>query len=342
MTFRKPLAYAIAACLALAAISASANSAAATNTSNTANPAPGLQCLAPAKPGGGMDLTCKIIQKGLHAKAANDKQQDAPVRISYMPGGVGAVAWNAITTQRNAEAQTLVVFSGGSLMNLAQGKYGRAEVSDVRWVAAIGADYGMIAVRSDSPYKSLRDLMQALRDHPSEVTIGASGTVGSQDWIKMSLLATQSRIDPKTLRFVALEGGGEAFTALRAGHVQVVSGDASEAKLHALDGNTRILAVLSDQRLPGALANVPTAREQGIDVSWPIIRGIYMGPQVSDADYKRWVAAFDQMMASAEFPRLRAEGGLYPFSMSGKTLTDYVKKTVDQYGQQARTLGLVR
>ena len=55
----------------------------------------------------------------------------------------------------------------------------------------------------------------------------------------------------------------------------------------------RVLAVLSDARLPGALAHVPTAREQGFDLSWPIIRGLYMGPQVSDADYRSWVARFD-------------------------------------------------
>jgi hypothetical protein len=70
------------------------------------------------------------------------------------------------------------------------------------------------------------------------------------------------------LRFVALEGGGEAFTAMHANYVQVVSGDASEATLYA-SGNTRVLAVLSEQRLPGVLANVPTAREQGVDVVWP-------------------------------------------------------------------------
>jgi len=339
MKFRIPLVFVIATCLAPVAICAQANGGAASNA------AIDVQCLAPAKPGGGLDVTCKLIQNGLQLKAAHNykNQQNAtPFHISYMPGGIGAAAWNAILTQRRAEAQTLVAFSSGSLMNLAQGKYGRSGADKVRWVAAIGADYGMIAVRSDSPYKNLHDLMQALKDAPSRLTIGASGTAGSQDWIKVSLLARQSNIDPKALRFVALESGGESFTALRAGHVQVVSGDASEATLHALDGQIRILAILSDSRLPGPLAYVPTAREQGFEVTWPIIRGVYMGPQVSDADYRRWVAIFDQMMATPAYNRLRAASGLYPFSMSGDALTDYVRKTVDRYGQQASTLGLMR
>ncbi|MDB5766374.1 MAG: tctC [Collimonas fungivorans] len=297
-----------------------------------------VQCIAPAKPGGGMAVTCKLVQKGLQLQSSSAN----PVKISYLPGGIGAVAWNSIVTQRRAEADTLVAFSGGSLMNLAQGKYGDADVGNVRWVAALGVDYGMIAVRSDSPYKTLPDLLDALKKNPSKVTIGAAGTVGSQDWLKISILAKQKQIDPKNLRFVALEGGGEAFTALRAGHVQVVSGDASEATLHSLDGEIRVLVVLSEKRLPGALADVPTAREQGMDVSWPIIRGVYMGPQVSDADYKRWVGAFDKMMATPEFEQLRARNGLYPFAMSGDKLTAYIKKTVEDYRKQSDQLGLIR
>ena len=300
-----------------------------------------LQCLAPAKPGGGMAVTCKLIQKGLQIPAVADARE-APLKISYLPGGIGAVAWNSIVSQRRAEVDTLVAFSGGSLMNLAQGKYGDADVGNVRWVAAIGVDYGMIAVRADSPFKTLRDLLAALKKNPAQVTIGAAGTVGSQDWLKISMLAKQSQIDPKTLRFVALEGGGEAFTALRAGHVQVVSGDASEATLHSLDGEIRILAVLSEQRLPGALAQVPTAREQGLAVSWPIIRGVYVGPEVSDAAYQHWVKRFDAMMATPEFTQLRAATGLSPFAMSGDKLTVYIKNTVADYRKQSDQLGLIR
>ncbi|WP_019142411.1 Bug family tripartite tricarboxylate transporter substrate binding protein [Noviherbaspirillum massiliense] len=299
------------------------------------------QCIVPAKPGGGMDLTCKLTRQGLQQET-RDAGKDAELRISYMPGGIGAVAWNSVLSQRRAEPDTLIAFSGGSLFNLAEGKYGRVSASDVRWVAAIGIDYGMIAVRSDSPYKNLRDLVEALRRDPEKVSFGASGTVGSQDWLKVALIAKQGGVDPKSLRPVAFEGGGESFTALLAGYVQAVSGDASEATLHALDGKIRVLAVLSDARLSGALANVPTAREQGFDVTWPIIRGLYMGPQVGEADYRKWVKTFDRMMAKPEFDRMRAAHGLYPFAMTGAALTDYIKKTVDNYGKQAKEFGLVR
>ncbi|GGY75648.1 C4-dicarboxylate ABC transporter substrate-binding protein [Pseudoduganella plicata] len=298
-----------------------------------------IECIVPSKPGGAMDLTCKLVRDGL--KGLPD-QAGRPLRLSYLPGGIGAVAWHSLVSSRRGDANTLVAFSGGSLLNLAQGKFGKARPADVRWVAALGADYGMIAVRSGSPYRTLADLIAALKRHPSRVLIGVSGTIGSQDWLKMALLVRSAGIDPKVLRFVALEGGGEAFTAMQADFVHVVSGDASEAHLMSANGKVRVLAVLSEGRLPGALAGVPTAREQGYDVVWPTIRGIWMGPQASEADYRRWVQTFDRMMATPDFARLRTAAGLYPLSLTGPALTDYVQKAVDDYGKRASQLGLMR
>jgi len=220
-----------------------------------------LECIVPSKPGGAMDLTCKLAKKGLQGldEAGDTTPTLSDMTIRYLPGGIGAVAWNSLVAQPRAKPNTLVAFSGGSLLYLAEGKFGKAKVGDVRWVAALGTDYGMIAVRADSPYKNLGDLLAAIKRNPKSVLIGLSGTAGSQDWFKMALLVRRAGIDPKVLRFVALEGGGEAFTAMHANHVQVVSGDASEAVLYAAGGNTRVLAVLSPQRLPGVLASTPTA-----------------------------------------------------------------------------------
>jgi putative tricarboxylic transport membrane protein len=300
-------------------------------------PAAASECIVPSKPGGAMDLTCKLAVAGLKL----DPKAPA-MRLAYLPGGIGAVAWQALASRRSTEADTLVAFSGGSLLNIAQGKFGKAGAGDVRWVAAMGADYGMIAVRSDSPFHNLAELVAALRKHPENVLIGVSGTIGSQDWLKMALLAQQAGIDPKVLRFVALEGGGEAFTAMQANYVQVVSGDASEATLYAGAGKVRVLAVLSEKRLPGVLAAVPTAREQGVDLVWPVIRGVWMGPRVSDAEYQRWVAAFAKMMATPEFARQRTAHGFYPFALTGAALTEYVQKAVEDYKRQARQFKLVR
>lgn len=295
------------------------------------------ECLIPSKPGGAMDLTCKLAQKALQGNPAAPR-----LELSYLPGGVGAVAWHTLVSQRRAEPNTLVTFSSGSVLNLALGKFGKADVDDVRWVAAFGADYGMIAVPSDSPYRTLGDLIGALRRDPQRVLIGMSGTVGSQDWIKMALIARLAGIDPRKLRFVALEGGGEQFVAMQANHVQAVSGDTSEALLYAGPGKVRVLAVLAEKRLPGLLAGVPTAREQGYDVVWPVIRGVWMGPDVPEADYRRWVAAFAGIETAPGFAQMRTQAGLYPFSLTGDALTAYIKRTVANYNAQARQFKLLR
>jgi putative tricarboxylic transport membrane protein len=304
-----------------------------------AGPLDKTECIAPAKPGGGFDLTCKLAQSAL----LNGKYIKDPMRVTYMPGGIGAVAYNAVVAQRPAEENTIVAFSGGSLLNLAQGKFGRYNENEVRWLAGVGADFGMVAVKADSPYKTLKELMAAVKADPSKVVFGAGGTVGSQDWMKAALVARAAGIDYKGMRFVAFEGGGEATTALLGGHINVYSGDASEAAEKIAAGSPiRVLAVLADKRLTGSLSNVPTAKEQGYDIEWPIIRGFYMGPKVKDADFKVWVDTFNKAMATKEFDKLREERGMFPFAMTGAELDAYVKRQVNQYRKLVDEFGLAK
>lgn len=297
------------------------------------------ECIAPAKPGGGFDLTCRLAQ----AAFKEGGELTEPLRISYMPGGIGAVAYNAIVAQRPAEGNTIVAFSGGSLLNLAQGKFGKYSADDVRWLAAIGADFGVIIVRNDSPFKDVKSLMAAIKTDPTKIVFGAGGSVGSQDWMKAALTARAAGIDYKKMRFVAFEGGGETLTALRGGHIQVYMGDAAEA-VTMLDGGApiRVLAVYADKRLTGKLSDVPTAKEQGYDIQWPIIRGFYMGPKVSDADYNWWANAFKKVMSTKQYDELRAKQGLFPFDMTGTELDGYIKKRVKDYTEIAESFGLIK
>ena len=181
----------------------------------------------------------------------------------------------------------------------------------------------------------------AVKADPTKVVFGAGGTVGSQDWMKAALTARAAGLNPKSMRFVAFEGGGEAMTALQGGHVQVYSGDASEASQQIKAGaKIRVLAVMADKRLTGDLANVPTAKEQGSDIEWPIIRGFYLGPKVSDADYKTWSDTFKKMMATPAYDKLRSERGLFPFDLTGAEADTYIKQRVQAYRKLATEFGL--
>ena len=308
-----------------------------TATMAMAGPLDKTECVAPAKPGGGFDLTCKLVQSAL----LEGKYIADPMRVTYMPGGIGAVAYNTIIAQRPDASNTIVAFSGGSLLNLAQGKFGRYSENDVKWLAAIGTDYGAVVVAENSPYKTLQDVMAAMKADPTKVVLGAGGTIGSQDWMKAALLARAAGVNPRQMRFVAFEGGGEAMTALQGGHIHVFTGDAAETLQQAKAGiKVRVLAVMADKRLPGDFANVPTAKEAGADIQWPIVRGFYLGPKVSQADYGAWADTFSKMMNTSAYEKLRDERGLFPMALVGPELDAYVKRQVGQYRKLVEEFGL--
>lgn len=292
---------------------------------------PAIDCIAPAKPGGGFDLTCRLTQELL---------KPTPVRTTYLPGGIGAVAFDRAVTQRLADPATVVAFSTGSLLNLAQGKFGPNQAADVRWLALLGAEPGVIVVRRDSPLRSLGDLVTLLGRNAAGAVFGAGGTVGSQDWVKAALLVKAAGSDHRAMRFVAFEGGGQALAALKGGHVDVFCGDVGEARADIAAGHVRVLAVLAPQRLRGQLATMPTAREQGIDLVWATQRGLYMGPGVSDRDRAELARALAQAMASPHAQGLLEREGLAPGFLAGPALTAHVEKQVTALRELARSLHL--
>lgn len=303
-------------------------------TSLLAAPPSSPECIVPGSSGGGGDLMCQLITTAL----AQSKVLDKPMQVTYMPGGVGAVTYNTIAAQRPAEAGTLVAWSSGSLLNIAQGKFGRFDEQAVRWVAAVGKSYGAIAVRSDSPYKNLDDLVKALKRQPRKVLFGSGGTAGGQDWVQAALIAKAAGIDIGELRYIALESGGESATALLGGYIEVSSTDVFEAVAHVQRGEMRLLAVLSEERLGGELQDIPTAREQGYEIVCPVVRGFYLGPKVSDEDYAWWKQTFDRQLASEQFAQLRRGARLLPFALTGDELDHYVKQQVAQYKVLIKTL----
>ena len=236
------------------------------------------ECVAPAKPGGGFDLTCRIIQTSF----AEAGLTPSPMQVTFMPGGIGAVAYSLFNTTRTDDPNAVVAFSTGSLLNIATGKYGEWTENDARWLATAGTDYGAVIVKADSPFQNLKEVLTALKEKPESTVVGAGGSVGSQDWMKAALLMKADKLDPRKIRYVAFDGGGESIAAILGGNIQVYTGDVAEMAAHLEAGTMRILAVMASERLPEPFDKVPTAKEQGYDLEWPIVRGYYMGKYVSD------------------------------------------------------------
>ncbi|KRU23434.1 Bug family tripartite tricarboxylate transporter substrate binding protein [Psychrobacter piscatorii] len=294
------------------------------------------ECIAPAKPGGGFDLTCKLAQSGLRDTGILTD----PMRVTYMPGGVGAVAYNKIVANDRANEDAIIAFSTGSILNLSQGKFGKFTEKDVKWLAAVGTDYGAIAVNADSPIKDLAGLVAELKSNPKAISFAAGGSVGGQDWMQTAILAKAVGVSPSDMTYVAMEGGGEAITAVMGNHVTVVSAGIAEIMPQATAGKLRVLAVFADERLGGSMADIPTAVEQGYDVTWPVVRGYYMGPDVSPAAYDWWKASFDKMLADPKFAELREQQELLPFSMTGEELEQYVYKRTGELRELSSEYGL--
>ena len=292
------------------------------------------ECIAPAQPGGGFDLTCRVAQQGL------EPFFDRPLAVSFMPGGIGAVAFNMFNTTRTDDPNAIVAFSTGSLLNLVTGKYGEWTVDDARWVGSAGTDYGAVIVRADSPFQTLEDLMNALKEDPGSLAIGAGGSVGSQDWMKAALLVKTVEGDPSKMRYVAFDGGGEALAGLLGGAIQVYTGDVAEMAAH-MDGSLRILGVMSDERLDAPFAEIPTLNEQGYEAVWPIMRGFYVGKDVSDEDYQAWVETFEQAHASELYRQVQAEKGLLPLDLSGEAFDAMVREQADELHALAVETGLL-
>lgn len=299
---------------------------------HTSNP----ECIAPAKPGGGYDLTCRLLATGLQKTHILDK----PMMVSYMPGGIGAVAYNHVNATRDHDGNLVVAASTGAAVNLALGKFGKYDVDTVRWLGAVAVDYGAIVVAKDSRFKTLADLVQALQRDPKQVVFGSGGTIGSQDWMKVALVSKAAGVAPRDLRFVSYEGGGEALSSLLGHHIDVYTGDLSELSGQIKGGQVRVLAALADQRLGGMYADIPTAKEQGYDIEWPTWRGFYMGPNVSDADYDRWADRLKRLLATPEFQQMRRDRGLFAEQRIGRDFDRYVNDQVAQFKQLAVEVGL--
>ncbi len=296
------------------------------------------ECLVAAKAGGGMDLSCQLVAKALLAS----NLIDTPMTIRYKTGGIGAVAYNHVIGIRNNDPQLIVATSSGSALNIATQKFGNYSVNDVRWLGALAADYGVIAVRHDSVWNSLNDLIVKLRNAPFAISLGGSGSIGSQDWMKAALLVQEGGIDPSRIRYVGFEGPKDATEALLNGYIDIFPGDAAELKVAFAEGKIKILAVLADHRLPDIYANIPTAREQGYLVDWTIWRGFYMGPQVSDESYQWWVNTLKRLTRTVEFQEQRDALGLYPFTILGSDFSHFVEETVAKQKELAVGIGLIQ
>lgn len=297
------------------------------------------ECIAPANPGGGWDFTCRQVGKTLQ----DLKLVPGTMQVTNMAGGGGGVAYAEVINKRNDANNLIIAASSATSTRLAQGAYPGNTMDQVRWVASVGADYGIIAVAKDSAINTLPELMEMIKADPSSVSIAGGSAVGGWDHLKVLMAAKKAGIeDVRTIKYVAFDGGGEAVTQLLGGSVQAFTGDASEAKGFVDSGDIKVLAVLAPERLEGDFAVFPTAKEQGIDVIGANWRGFYAPGGSSDEAYDYWVNAIGSVYDSAEWKDVMAQNGLAPLNLRGADFQAFVADSVASITDISKEIGLIK
>ncbi|PTV96586.1 putative tricarboxylic transport membrane protein [Rhodobacter aestuarii] len=297
------------------------------------------ECIAPAGPGGGWDFTCRQVGKMLQ----DLKLIDETMQVTNLEGGGGGVAFAEVVNKRGDANDLIVAASSATATRLAQGAYPGNTMDQVRWLAAVGADYGVIAVSANSPIQTLPELLEQIKTDPTSVSVAGGSAVGGWDHLKVLIAANAFGIDDvRTVKYIAFDGGGEAVTQLLAGSVQAFTGDISEAKGFVDSGDIRVIAVLAPERLPGAFADFPTAKEQGVDAIGANWRGFYAPGGMTDAAYNTWVEDIGALYASDEWKTVMAANGLAPLDLQGAAFEEFVASSVAQIQQISKEIGILR
>ncbi|MEZ5702847.1 MAG: tripartite tricarboxylate transporter substrate-binding protein [Burkholderiaceae bacterium] len=163
---------------------------------------PAARVHAPAGAGGGWDMTCRMVGKTLQ----DLKLVPGTMQVVNKAGGGGGVAFAEVVNKRNDENNLIVAASSATSTRLAQGAYPGNTMDQVRWVAAVGADYGMIAVAADSPLKTLPELMAKVKADPASVSFAGGSAVGGWDHLKVLIAARKSGVsNVRSVKHVAFD-----------------------------------------------------------------------------------------------------------------------------------------
>ncbi len=290
------------------------------------------ECVAPADAGGGWDFTCRSIGQLFENLGLTEN-----VVVTNQPGGGGGVAFSDIAANRNDNSDLVIAASPATAIRFAQNQYEGLTADQFRWIGAIGADFGVVAVTDDSEFETFDQLMEAVEADPTSVVWGGGSPVGGQDHFKVLLLAQELGIDPAAVPWVAYDGGGEAQNALLGGEIAVFPGDVSET---IGNEDLRILTVMAEERVP-ALPDVPTTVELGYTTIFPIWRGLLAPGEMSDEAYAFWVDALGQVEASDEWVAARDENGLSPLRLLGDDFQGFALDAVDDFRTLSEPFGII-
>jgi putative tricarboxylic transport membrane protein len=303
-----------------------------------------IEFIAPSGPGGGWDRTARGAQKAL----TEEKLVPQPIVVNNVAGGSGAVALGQVMAKRKGDAHLLLSMSPALTFTLALGRAKdpasgkNLTFRDVTPIAAVATDYGAIVVKKDSPYKNLKELLEAYKSNPGSVSVAGGSAVGGQDHVKFAKVVKAAGLDATKVKYVPFQGGGEAIASLLGGHTAAASPDISEIGGQVEAGQIRVLAVLSDKRLGGVFKDAPTAKEQGINTNYVLWRGFYAPPGLTKEQADYWRETMGKMVKSATWRKLAADSGWFDLFMAGEEFNKFLDDDLNFAAGLMKELGLLK
>lgn len=255
-------------------------------------PEKAVELVVSSAPGGSNDRVARTIQKIVQ----DQKLVATPVAVLNKPGGNQTIS-RAYINQNPGDAHYLEI---GNPTLIANQVVGRQQYTDFTPIALLINEFTAFTVRNDSSLKNAQDLVAQLRKDPGSVVIGVSN-LGGTNHLTLSLLARAAGVDIKRLRIVVFKTNAEGLTALLGGHIHMVASAVATAIGQMREGKVKIMSVSSPQRMGGDLAQVPTLREQGFDVSLSNWRAI-IGPKgLSASQIGYWENVLAKAVAGDEW-----------------------------------------
>src|SRR5918997_1710247 len=231
-----------------------------------------LKLIAPAAPGGGWDQTARSMQQALVASGAAKSAQ-----VTNVPGAGGTVGLAQFV---NSKDPNQLMVNGFVMLGAILTNKSPVTLDQTTPIARLTAETEAIVVPAESPIKTAKDLAAAVKADPGKVT-WAGGSAGGVDHIAVALFAKAAGADPTKINYIPFSGGGEALAAILGGKVTAGVSGYGEFESQIKAGKLRLIGVSSPQRLPNV--NVPTFKEQGIDLTLTNWRSVVAAPGISDA-----------------------------------------------------------
>jgi len=240
-------------------------------------------------PGGPQDQMGRLLLKALQ----DGRGFEVPVTVVNKPGGGGAVGLAYINT-RQGDGRVVMVVAPTLLSNQISGRtqFGYADFTPL---AVLGVEYEAVVVRADSPLKTGRDVVERLKKDPGSLSVSIGTAPGNAAHTAFAHAMKTAGVDVKKLKTISFNSAGDGTMAVMGGHLDMESAPASNVMELLAAGKVRLLAISAPQRGRGALAQVPTWKELGVNSVNEVWRGI-AGPKGMTAAQ---IAFWDEVLGKA-------------------------------------------